>query len=324
MATFLVTGAAGFIGLNTMSFLAKEGHKVIGVDNHATSYKPIYSPVLAYLEQQRDVDFYELDLTNYVSLGSIFKRYCIEYVIHLAALPSVQRSVEEPNKVIQNNVTSTLNILEWCRHDPYLKKLVYAGSSSYYGGQWVSKEDASKAPPACKSPYAASKAAGELLVNSYFHTFQLPTVVLRYFNVFGTYQNPKSTYSAVIPAFISKVIRNERPTIYGSGMQTRDFTYVENVAFANYLATTSNKCGMTYDIGCGDTTDLLELLDTINHLMDKKIEPIFEPMRLGDVAHSCARIASAEEQLRYSVRVSRYEGLKRTIDYYKESGLMHG
>lgn len=324
MATFLVTGAAGFVGLNTMSFLAKEGHKVIGVDNHATSYKPIYSPVLAYLEQQRDVDFYKLDLTNYVKLGSILKRYCIEYVIHLAALPSVQRSVEDPNKVIQNNVTSTLNILEWCRYNSYLKKLVYASSSSCYGGQRVTKEDTVNAPLICKSPYAASKASGELLVNSYFHTFQLPTVVLRYFNVFGIYQNPKSMYSAVIPVFISKVIKNESPIIYGSGMQTRDFTYVENIAFANYLAATSNKCGTTYDIGCGNTTNLLELLDTINHLIGKKIEPIFEPARFGDVAYSCAYIIPAEEQLHYSVRVSWYEGLRKTINYYKESSLMYG
>jgi len=315
MATFLVTGAAGFIGLNTVRYLSKE-YKVIGVDNFVTAEKSIYSPVLAELEQCRDVDFYELDVTDVQKLGTVFKRYRIDYIIHLAAIPSVQRSVENPNTVIQNNVNATLSVLDWARRDPYLKKLVYAGSSSYYGGRTVR---GSESAPLCRSPYAASKAAGELLVNAYFHTYNLPTVILRYFNVFGPYQNPKSTYAAVIPTFISKVLRNESPTIYGTGEQTRDFTFVENVAAANYLAAISDRQGGTYDVGCGQTTNLLELLNLVNHLMDRRVEPVFAPLRGGDVQFSCADITSTQRDLGYMVGISPYEGLSRTIEYYKEA-----
>lgn len=322
MATFLVTGGAGFIGLNTVSYLSKQ-HKVIGIDNFVTAEKSIYLPVLAELEQHRNVDFYELDATNYQKLGTIFRRYCIDYVIHLAAIPSVQRSVQDPSTVIQNNVTATLNILEWARQSPYLKKVVYAGSSSYYGGRTVRAVGA-EAAPLCRSPYAASKAAGELLVNAYFHTYSLPTIVLRYFNVFGPYQNPRSTYAAVIPAFISKVLKDEQPIIYGTGEQSRDFTFVENVAAANYLAAVSDKQGETYDVGCGQSTNLLELLNLINHLLDRHVEPIFAPSRNGDVLFSCADIETIQERIGYMVGTPLYEGLSRTIKYYKESRPLHG
>jgi len=241
-----------------------------------------------------------------------FKEFKPDYVIHLAAIPSVFRSVENPEKSILNNIVSTLNVAEACR-EIGIKRLVYAGSSSYYGGESsVGKNiDPAKIAPLCKSPYAASKAGSELLLNSYYHTFKLPVVILRYFNVFGKCQNPNSQYSAVIPAFITSVLANKSPIIYGDGKQSRDFTYVENVALANYLACIGDTgaIGRTFDVGCGNTTNLLELLDNICKIIGKKVSPVFKNARNGDVAFSKADISWISSFLGYKPLMSLEEGL---------------
>jgi UDP-glucose 4-epimerase len=323
VAVFFITGGSGFIGLNTIRYLAEKRHKVVGIDNYITSSKEIYAPVLAYLEQHWDVDFYKADAQYYgPDLQGIFDKYKFDYIIHLAAIPSVPRSVENPFQIVENNVIATLNILEIARKYN-IKKLVYAGSSSYYGGESSSSSsnqiDASIKAPLCKSPYAASKAAGELLVNSYFHTYGLPTIILRYFNVFGPYQNPNSPYSAVIPNFITKILKNEQPIIYGDGFQIRDFTYVENICQANYLAACSDESGKIYDIGCGTNINLINLVGLINLLTGKKIQPIYKFARQGDVRFSTANITQAFKDLNYVPEITLREGLKKTISYFKES-----
>lgn len=315
MSTFLITGAAGFIGLNQCEYLLSLGHQVIGIDNFITSHKPIYQPVIERLEKD-SFDFYRIDLENYVDLLWIFNTYQIDYVIHLAAIPSIPRSINNPTQVLENNIISTMNILELSRQYE-VKKLVYASSSSYYGGIYHIGQPLDNRAPHCKSPYAASKGAGELLVNSYYHSFCLPTTILRYFNVFGQYQNPESEYSAVIPIFINKILNNEQPVIYGDGKQSRDFTHIDNVVYANYLAATSDTMGNILDIGCGSDTNLIELVQTINTVMGKDISPIFDAPRYSDVSFSLAHIKPAYDEIKYQVQTSLSKGLEKTIEYYK-------
>ncbi len=322
MSVFLVTGAAGFIGLNQCEYLTRAGHKVIGVDNFSTSYIPIYNPVIKKLEKDDNFLFYRIDLTHdkltesYVDLRYLFRHYKIDYIIHLAAIPSIQRSIDDPSMVIKNNIKSTINLLEVARTYG-IKKLVYASSSSYYGGIYIFEDEPELRPPLCKSPYAASKGTGELLVNSYYHSFNLPVTILRYFNVFGEYQNPNSQYSAVIPIFINKVLKDEQPTIYGDGNQIRDFTYVGNVVHANYLATQSKISGNILDIGYGMGMSLNGLLEMINKILGKDIKPIYEESRKGDVSYSRADILPAIRDLNFTPYIDFNEGLYRTIEYYK-------
>jgi len=315
MSTFLVTGAAGFIGLNQCEYLLSLGHKVIGIDNFITSHKPIYQPVIERLEKD-NFDFYRIDLENYVDLLWIFNNYQIDYVVHLAAIPSIPRSINNPTQVLENNIISTMNILELSRQYE-IKKFVYASSSSYYGGICHIGQPLDNRAPHCKSPYAASKGAGELLVNSYFHSFCLPTTILRYFNVFGQYQNPESEYSAVIPIFINKILNDEQPIIYGDGKQSRDFTHVDNVVYANYLSSISDTMGNILDIGCGSDINLIGLVQIINKIIGKNISPIFDAPRYSDVSFSLAHIKSACDEIKYQVQTSLYKGLEKTIEYYK-------
>lgn len=322
MKTFLVTGAAGFIGLNQCEYLVRAGHNVIGVDNFTTSYIPICGPVIDELVKNDNFIFDNTDLTHnrltasYDGVEHLFRHYKIDYVIHLAAIPSIQRSIDDPSKIIKNNIISTLNLLEASRKYN-IKKFVYASSSSYYGGVYTFKDEPASRTPLCKSPYAASKGAGELLVNSYYYSFDLPVTILRYFNVFGEYQNPNSQYSAVIPLFINKVLKDEQPIIYGDGNQIRDFTYVANVIYANYLATQSEINGNILDIGYGMGMSLNGLLETINQILGKNIKPVYEENRKGDVSYSRADILPAMRDLHFTPLIDFNEGLYRTIEYYK-------
>jgi UDP-glucose 4-epimerase len=322
MSTFLVTGAAGFIGLNQCEYLLNLGHRVVGVDNYITSYLPICNPVINEFEYGDNFIFHECDLSNIrlteyqEDLDSLFKYHKFDYIIHLAAIPSVQRSIDYPRSVLENNFMSTMNILELSRKYN-IKKFVYASSSSYYGGIYYIGQPLNNRAPHCKSPYAASKGAGELLVNSYFHSFHLPTTILRYFNVFGKYQNPKSQYSAVIPIFINKILNDEQPIIYGDGKQSRDFTHIDNVVYANYLAAISDTKGNILDIGCGLDTSLIELIQMINTVIGKNISPIFDAPRYGDVSFSLSYIKRAYDEIKYQVQTSLSKGLEKTIEYYK-------
>jgi nucleoside-diphosphate-sugar epimerase len=243
----------------------------------------------------------------------------VDYVLHQAALASVPRSIEDPLLVNEVNVGGTLTLLEESRHAS-VKCVVYAASSSAYGDSEVlpKREDMLPFP---LSPYGVSKLVGEYYCSVYSKVYGLPTISIRYFNVFGPRQDPASQYAAVIPIFISHLLAGKSPTIYGDGEQSRDFTYVGNVVKANIMAATSGKAaGQVVNVACGGRFTLNELYGMLRELIGVSIDPVFSDPRLGDVKHSHADISMAEELLGYSVTTDFEEGLKNTVDWYRQSG----
>lgn len=309
MTDYLVTGAAGFIGSNIVEELVRRGNHVRVVDNLSTGKRSNIEPFLD------DIDFVEGDITDSSLLAEVMQG--VDYVLHQAALPSVPRSVADPLASHEINATGTLKVLLAAR-DAGVKRLVYASSSSVYGNNpTMPKHEGMPTQP--RSPYAVNKLAGEEYTRVFAHLYGLPTVALRYFNVFGPRQDPHSAYAAVIPAFIAAMLDNKRPTIYGDGSQTRDFTYVINVVHANLLACESSSAdGMALNVACGESFSLLDLVNDINKLLGTNIEPVFEPERKGDVKHSLAAIDEARERLGYTPQVSFQEGLARTVSYMRD------
>jgi nucleoside-diphosphate-sugar epimerase len=308
VARYLVTGGAGFIGSNIVEELARRGESVRVLDNLLTGKKD------NLVGLPSDVEFVEGDIRDLEGLRQAVDR--VDYVIHQAALPSVPRSVQSPIESHECNATGTLNVLVAAR-DAGVKRVVYASSSSVYGNSPTlpKSEDMPTSP---MSPYAVNKLAGENYCTAFALVYGLPTVSLRYFNVFGPRQDPTSQYAAVIPAFISHMLKGERPTIYGDGTQSRDFTYVRNVVEANILACTAKRAvGQFMNVALGDRVSLLDLVDKINSILGTNIEPIFEAERPGDVKHSMADIAKAQDLLDFKPLVTFDEGLERTIEYLK-------
>src|SRR5688572_14454153 len=304
MTTYLVTGAAGFIGSNIVEELVRRGEDVRAFDNLSTGKRSNIEPFL------NDVDFVEGDITDSSQLAEVMRG--IDYVLHQAALPSVPRSVADPRTSHEINATGTLNVLLAAR-DAGVKRVVFASSSSVYGNSPTMPKH-EEMPTQPLSPYAVNKLAGEEYAKVFAHLYNLPTVSLRYFNVFGPRQDPHSAYAAVIPAFIAAMLEGKRPTIYGDGTQTRDFTYVSNVVHANLLACeTGSADGMALNVACGESFSLLDLVGYINALLDTNIEPVFEPERKGDVKHSLAAIDLAREKLGYEPQISFHEGLAKTV-----------
>jgi UDP-N-acetylglucosamine/UDP-N-acetyl-alpha-D-glucosaminouronate 4-epimerase len=242
----------------------------------------------------------------------------IEVVFHQAALASVPRSVAQPLDTNAVCVTGTVNVLDVARLTE-VRRVIYAGSSSIYGDRTAAAAKHETDLPAPVSPYAAAKAAGELYCQAFHATYGLETVTVRYFNVFGPRQDPKGEYAAVIPIFATKMLSGERPTIYGDGRQSRDFTYIANVVAGNLLAAEApNAPGQTFNIACGEQMNLLDLVAAINRVLGTNIQPIFEPPRVGDVRDSLADISSAREALGYEPTVSFDEGLRQSIEYYRQ------
>lgn len=310
MATWLVTGGYGFIGSNIVRELINKGECVRVLDNLSTGRK------VNLADLQDKFDFYNGSLLDDGILEDAVKG--ADYVLHQAAIPSVQRSIENPRKSNEANVTGTMNLLEACRKHA-IKRVVYAASSSAYGNQPV-PEKVETLLPMPLSPYAVSKLTCEYYMQSYSICFGLETVCLRYFNVFGPNQDPGSQYSAVIPLFITRCLRGESPIIYGDGTQSRDFTYVYNNVQANIkAATTPGIAGNVMNIACGTSFSLLDLLSTINEVLGLDIKPIFADRRKGDVMHSLASIQKATKLIDYKVEVDFKEGLKRTIQWYKDN-----
>lgn len=310
MSKYLVTGGAGFIGSHIATALAERGERVRVLDNLCTGKRAN----LAHLEGK--VDFIEGDLQDRAAVEKALDG--VEVVFHQAALASVPRSVAAPLDTNAACVTGTVNLLDAARQAK-VKRLVYAGSSSIYGdraGKGTAKSETDLPDPI--SPYAAAKAAGELYCQAFCATYGLPTVTVRYFNVFGPRQDPNSEYSAVIPKFVMKMLAGERPTIFGDGKQSRDFTYVANVVEGNLrAASAADAPGKTFNIACGESLDLLQLVAAINRVLGTKIEPIFDPPRAGDVRDSLADISQAKAVLGYKPVVDFDEGLRRSIDYYR-------
>jgi nucleoside-diphosphate-sugar epimerase len=306
----LVSGGAGFIGYHIVRRLLVDGKKVRVIDNLSTGIEERIGVL------RRSIDFVYGDLADPAVSDEVAKG--MDCVIHQAAVPSVQRSIEDPVGTNRANVTATLNLLESSRKHK-IHRFVYAASSSAYGDTEVlpKQEDMIPTP---RSPYALQKLVGESYCKLYHSLFGLQTISLRYFNVFGPFQDPQSEYAAVIPMFITRLLKGEPLLIYGDGEQSRDFTYVENVVDANLLALqATNGAGNVFNIGCGARMTLNQLVCALEEILNTRAVVKYLNSRAGDVRHSLADIDYARDFLGYEPRVMAKEGLERTVEWFKQS-----
>lgn len=308
MRAFLVTGGAGFIGSHIVEALVRRGDRVRVLDNLSTGHR---GNLAAWASQ---IDFREGDVADPVAVQQAVVG--VECVFHEAALASVPRSVERPLETNAACVTGTVNLLDQARRAG-VRRVVFAASSSAYGDQPNASKRESDLPSPL-SPYAAAKLAGELYCQAFYHTYGLETVCLRYFNVFGPRQDPDSPYSAVIPLFITAMLGGRRPIIYGDGLQSRDFTFVENVVRGNLLAADAEGvAGLTINVATGRSVTLLDLLAALNRSLGLNVQPELAPPRAGDVRESLADITLARRKLGYEPTIDLQEGLDRSIAYYR-------
>ncbi len=318
MATFLVTGGAGFIGSHLVETLLskKNQQTVIVLDNFSTGKKTNLSFLNHHPAKDR-CQIIEGDIRDQTTCLTATKD--VEFVLHQAALGSVPRSLEDPLIYESNNIKGTLNMLIAAR-DAGVKRFVFASSSSVYGDTPVLPKVETMTPNPL-SPYAISKLTGEHLCHVFYRSYGLSTIALRYFNVFGPQQDPNSQYAAVIPKFITASIGNDSLTIHGDGEQTRDFTFIQNVIDANLSACVSdeNSFGKFYNIGCSSNISINELAKLIIKLNHSESSISYTPSRPGDVKDSFADINLAKELLKLSSFVSLEHGLKETITWYKEN-----
>jgi len=305
MRKALVTGGAGFIGSHLTCGLLKAGNQVVVLDDLSTGRESNLAAV------RSQVNLIQGSITDLKAVAEAVKD--VEVIFHLAALPSVQRSVEAPVLSHEACATGTLNVLEAARHAG-VRRVVYAASSSAYGdtpGALRVETDAI----APLSPYAAAKLAGEHYCKAFTASYGLETVRLRFFNIFGPRQDPKNPYTGVIALFIDAMSKGKQPIIFGDGLQSRDFTYVLNATQAVMKAADAPKAiGKVYNIGVGGNTTLLDLINGLNELLGKSIKPIFQPARAGDVRHSQANIDAARSDLGYAPEYTFMQGLKATLD----------
>jgi len=307
MGIFLVTGGAGFIGSNLTIALVKMGHRVRVLDNFATGSLDNLQPVLKEIEVHRG-DLRNLDDVRRAVAGA-------EVVFHQAALPSVPRSVADPLTTSEVNIFGTLNVF-WASRDAGVRRVVYASSSSVYGNSDILPKLESM-PPSPRSPYAATKLAGEVFGKIFYELYRLETVGLRYFNVFGPRQNPKSEYAAVVPRFVGALLNRNRPVIYGDGEQSRDFTFVDDVVQANLLAwQAAGVGGEVINIAGGNRITLNNLLGILINITGVQVEAVYAESRPGDVRHSMAGIEKASRMLGYFPKTSINEGLRLTVEWF--------
>jgi UDP-glucose 4-epimerase len=308
---YLVTGGAGFIGSNIVKKILNNGDFVRVVDDFSTGHKENIEEFL----ENKNFELIEGDLLDARIAEKSVKD--IDFVLHEAALASVPRSIKDPVKSNNVNIVGTLNLLIAAR-DEKIKKFVYASSSSIYGNnpELPKKEDFPVMPI---SPYALQKYAGERYCQIFWSVYGLPTVCLRYFNVFGPKQDPNSQYAAVIPKFISSFLKNERPIIFGTGEQSRDFTFVDNVVEGNLLAAgAKGGNGEVLNLACGDQISLNQLIKFLGDISGKNLQPEHQPKREGDVMHSKADISKIKKVLRYSPLVTLRDGLVKTFEWYNK------
>jgi UDP-glucose 4-epimerase len=312
MATYLVTGGAGFIGSNIVDELLRRGERVRVLDNFSTGREDNVAEFASRVDLIR-ADVRDEDAVDQAVNGA-------DYVLHQAALASVPRSIADPTSNNQVNAQGTLNILIAAKKHG-VKRVVYASSSSVYGdSQELPKVESMTPNP--KSPYAVAKLAAEYYCRVFGELYGVPTVSLRYFNVFGPRQDPNSQYSAVIPLFVKALLEGKSPNIYGDGEQSRDFTFISNVVNANLLACEANVTGArVYNIACGGRYTLNQLFAALRDRIGGSIEPVYGPTRPGDVKHSMAGIERIQKELGYHVGVSFEEGIDRTVQWYQTIGL---
>jgi UDP-glucose 4-epimerase len=315
MARYLVTGCAGFIGSSLTEALVEtfvpRGDTVRGLDNFETGKRENLSTF-------RDrIEFVECDLRNAAAVSEACQG--VDYIFHVAALPSVPRSVKDPRTSHSANIDGTFNLLEGARAAG-VQRIVYSASSSAYGNQpgFPRRETMIPMPIA---PYPVQKLAGEFYMKSYRQVYGLETVCLRYFNIFGPRQVPDSPYSGVMAKFTLQMMRGERPTIFGDGEQGRDFTYIDNAVSANLLAMNApkeNVAGRVFNIACGERHSVNKTFRILADLLDFKDQPLYGPPRIGDIRDSLADITAAYEAFGYSPAISFEEGLRRTVLWYRQ------
>jgi len=313
----VITGGAGFIGSNLALYLLARGWKVKVVDNLSTGKMENLAEVISR------IDFIEGDIRDLALLERVFEDCPV--VFHQAALPSVQRSIAEPALSHDVNVNGTLNVLLAARRTG-VRRVILASSSSVYGDSRVlpRREDL---PPRPLSPYAVTKLTGEYYARVFAKVYDLETISLRYFNVFGPRQDVNSPYAAVIPRFIQALQHNQSPVIYGDGLQSRDFTFIDHVCQVNYLAATSEKKfqGEVLNVGCGKKVTLLQLLDLLKEIMDRPgVQPSFAAPRPGDVRHSQAAIEKAGQLLGYFPQGDFTEELRKVCLWFESDGSSDG
>lgn len=311
---YLVTGGAGFIGSNLTEALLQRGHDVTVFDNFSTGLR---QNLAGFNQYKSSFKLIEGDLRDQDTCREAC--YNIDYVLHQGALGSVPRSIAHPITTNENNVIGTLNLFLAAR-DAGVKRVVFASSSSVYGNSKTLPKVETMIPNPI-SPYAASKNICEMYGRIFYELYDIEIIALRYFNVFGRRQDPNSTYAAVIPLFVKALMRGEQPVIFGDGLQSRDFSYVDNVIEANILASQAPKeaCGQVFNIACGDRTTLIDLYNKICDLLDIHFEPKYVESRAGDVKHSLADISKARELLGYEPKYNVFQGLELAIDWYRDN-----
>ena len=309
MQTALVTGVAGFIGSNLAEELLARGYAVCGIDTFETGHQRNLKP----LEDYEDFTFAEIDVRD--SAGVAEMTDGVEYVFHQAALPSVPQSIENPVTATETNCTGTATVLDEARKAG-VDTVVVASSSALYGSsEELPKVESMEVQP--ESPYALSKYYTEKLALQFSEFYDIDTVALRYFNVFGPRQDPKGEYAAVIPKFIELMVDGERPMIFGDGEQSRDFVFIDDVVQANILAAEGDATGVAVNVASGERITINELVARLNDALGTEIEPIHDDPRPGDVRHSVADLDVAREKLGYEPEVELREGLEQTVEWFR-------
>jgi nucleoside-diphosphate-sugar epimerase len=310
MGLYLVTGGAGFIGSSIARALIARGDGVRVLDNFSTGKRENLTDIADRIELLEG-DIRDDKMLSRATSG-------VEVVFHEAAIASVPQSMAEPLENHAVNATGTMRVLESARHAG-VRRVVYAASSAAYGDE-PTLPKVETMPPAPISPYGATKLAGEVAMQVYARAFGLETVCLRYFNVFGPRQDPKSEYAAVIPKFITAALAGKQPRIFGDGKQSRDFCHIDNVVEANFAAATADAArasGRVFNVGCGESIDLNRVVALIGDILGQKLEAVHEPERAGDIKHSWGDVSAARGGLGFRASVSFTEGLRRTIEWYK-------
>lgn len=310
MAVYLVTGGAGFIGSNLVEELVRQEAQVRVIDNFATGKPENLKPF------EGKIDFREVDICDLKALMEAVRG--TDYVLHQAAIPSVPKSVIDPIASHNADLTGTLHVL-WAAKEAGVKRVVYAASSSAYGeNPELPKRE--EMPARAISPYGLMKYVGEEYCRLFTQLYGLETVSLRYFNVFGPRQDPSSQYSGVLSRFITAMLDGRRPVIFGDGEQSRDFTFVANVVQGNLRACHApGVAGKMYNLACGRRVDLNEVVTQLNQILGTSLVPVYEPSRVGDIKHSLADISRAATELQYTPSVQFEEGLRTTVEWYRQN-----